>query len=284
MIRYIKGDIFQSPAKVLVNTVNTVGVMGKGIALEYKKRYPRMYEDYKRRCDNKQLRIGKLMLWYGVDHWILNFPTKEHWRSPSKIEYIEAGLKKFSEKYLDFNISSAAFPPLGCGNGGLQWEDVRPLMEKYLDNISADIYIYVSRYESTSHSLKQDWTTKKMKDFSFSGLEENLASNISIVPLSFSKENASWQALWIPNKSQLQLQSDEKGYVIDEDELNGHWDEIRNQSVFIDSNDEQISLIFKFLSSAGYLDEILLKEDGSDEMKLGYQLNWGQNTLYQMEA
>ena len=91
MIRYIEGDIFNSPAQVVVNTVNTVGVMGKGIAKEYKDRYPEMFRLYKEACRNKKLTIGKLMLWYGEDRWILNFPTKEDWRGKSKIEYIEKG-------------------------------------------------------------------------------------------------------------------------------------------------------------------------------------------------
>ncbi|MBO6283479.1 MAG: macro domain-containing protein, partial [Pseudobutyrivibrio sp.] len=113
MLKYIEGDIFSSPAQVLVNTVNTVGVMGKGIALEYKKRYPEMFNQYKLQCDRHKLVVGKLILWYGIDHWILQFPTKEHWRNPSKLEYIERGLMTFVNKYADYNISSIAFPKLG---------------------------------------------------------------------------------------------------------------------------------------------------------------------------
>lgn len=117
MITYIEGDLFNSPAQVLVNTVNTVGVMGKGIALEFKKRYPEMFKQYKKMCDEHKLTIGRLMLWYEQDHWLLQFPTKENWRNPSKIEYIEKGLAAFVKKYADYNISSIAFPKLGCGNG-----------------------------------------------------------------------------------------------------------------------------------------------------------------------
>lgn len=82
------------------------------------------------------------MLYYAPDHWILLFPTKEHWRRPSKLEYIEAGLVKFVQTYAEKNITSIAFPRLGCGNGELNWEDVRPLMEKYLNPLPIDIYIY----------------------------------------------------------------------------------------------------------------------------------------------
>jgi len=143
MIEYIKGDIFSSPARVIVNTVNTVGVMGKGIALEYKERYPEMYLAYREACEKKQFHIGKLMLYYAPDHWVLLFPTKEHWRNPSKVEYIEAGLEEFVNTYTEKGITSVAFPKLGCGNGGLDWNIVRPIMEKYLGSLPIDVYIYL---------------------------------------------------------------------------------------------------------------------------------------------
>ena len=88
MIEYIEGDIFDSPAQVIVNTVNTVGVMGKGLALSFKKRYPDMFESYKKVCEKHQLTIGKLMLYKEADHWILLYPTKENWRIPSILEYL----------------------------------------------------------------------------------------------------------------------------------------------------------------------------------------------------
>lgn len=147
MITYVKGNIFNSPAKILVNTVNTVGVMGKGVALEYKKRYPDMFECYKKICETKQLDVGKLYLWKKSEKWVLLFPTKKHWRNPSKIEYIEKGLIKFSENWDKLGSNSIAFPRLGCGNGGLDWKDVRPLMEKYLGNLPLQIFVYVDNYE-----------------------------------------------------------------------------------------------------------------------------------------
>ncbi len=97
MITYIKGNIFDSPAQVLVNTVNTVGVMGKGIAKEFKRIYPDMFVKYRELCENKKLSVGQLWLYKTTNKLILNFPTKKHWRFPSKTEYIETGLKKFAE-------------------------------------------------------------------------------------------------------------------------------------------------------------------------------------------
>ena len=150
MITYLEGDLFSSPAQTLVNTVNTVGVMGKGIALEFKKRYPAMYEQYKKYCDDKSLTIGKLMLWRDEpDHWLLMFPTKTTWRKPSDLSYIEAGLKKFVATYSDKGITSAALPRLGCGNGGLNWKDLKPLMEQYLEPLSIPCYVYLKNLELT---------------------------------------------------------------------------------------------------------------------------------------
>lgn len=143
MIEYIQGDIFESPAQVIVNPVNTVGVMGKGLALSFKQRYPDFFDKYKTACEKKQFSIGKLMLFYAIDHWVLMFPTKENWRNPSKLDYIEKGLMKFVQTYAKKGICSIAFPCLGCGNGELDWNDVKPLMEKYLKKLPIDVYIYI---------------------------------------------------------------------------------------------------------------------------------------------
>lgn len=119
MIQYVKGDLFQSPAQVLVNTVNTVGVMGRGIALEFKRLFPDMYQQYRGFCKRGQFEIGMLWLYKSPNKWVLNFPTKQHWRQSSRIECLEAGLQKFSSSYNNLGIHSIAFPALGCGNGQL---------------------------------------------------------------------------------------------------------------------------------------------------------------------
>lgn len=137
------GNIFESHAQTLVNTVNCVGVMGKGIALEFKKRYPEMFNDYKIRCEEGKLKPGIPYLYEDTRGTsILNFPTKQHWRSPSKYSYIEEGLDFFREHYKEWNIKSIAFPPLGCGNGGLEWSDVGPLMYTKLADLDIDTEIY----------------------------------------------------------------------------------------------------------------------------------------------
>ena len=106
-----------------------------------------MFAEYKRLCDQRKLGIGSLMLWRGADHWVLNFPTKTTWRLPSRLSYIEEGLKKFTASYEDLGITSISFPPLGCGNGNLEWQEVKPLMERYLRDLSIPIYIHDRRMD-----------------------------------------------------------------------------------------------------------------------------------------
>lgn len=143
MITYVEGDLLKSPAQVLVNAVNTVGVMGKGVALQFKHAYPAMFSAYQAVCASGELKIGKLWLYKAPDKWILSFPTKVHWRQPSRLEYIEAGLREFSARYQEFGIQSVAFPRLGCGAGGLDWEtQVKPVMVAHLTPLPIAISMY----------------------------------------------------------------------------------------------------------------------------------------------
>ena len=110
MITYVDCDLLQSPARVLVNTVNTVGVMGKGIAKEFKQIYPEMFTEYQRLCDKGAFDIGNLWIYQTSHKWVLNFPTKRDWRQPSRLEYIQAGLEKFVARYHDYGITFISFP------------------------------------------------------------------------------------------------------------------------------------------------------------------------------
>ncbi len=137
------GNIFDSKSTTLVNTVNCVGVMGKGIALDFKKKYPFMFKDYLQLCEQREVKPGRPYYYSdssGIS--IINFPTKDHWRSPSKLSYIIAGLDWFRENYKRLEITSIAFPPLGCGNGGLRWDVVGPIMYEKLSDLPIDIEIY----------------------------------------------------------------------------------------------------------------------------------------------
>ncbi len=141
----IKGNLFTSNCQTLVNTVNCVGVMGAGIALEFRLRYPQMYERYVEICNSQLLDIGKLWLYKSEHHWVLNFPTKKNWKRASKIEFLQLGLQKFVDTYKDKGITSIAFPLLGTLNGGIAENESLQVMTKYLykcDDINVEIYIY----------------------------------------------------------------------------------------------------------------------------------------------
>lgn len=139
----VDGDLFESRAQTWVNTVNTVGVMGKGVALGFKKRFPEMYEDYVRRCRHGQVRLGRPYLFRPlVEPWILNFPTKDHWRSMSRLSDIVEGAEFLKSHYREWGIASLAVPPLGCGNGGLEWRVVGPALYRILSTFDIPVEMY----------------------------------------------------------------------------------------------------------------------------------------------
>ena len=290
MLKYVKGDIFNSPAQVLVNTVNTVGVMGKGIALSFKKKYPEMFTTYRKACDKHQLIIGKLMLWYGPDHWILNFPTKEHWRNPSKMEYIEKGLMAFQRKYADYNITSIAFPKLGCGNGELDWKQVKPLMERYLKELPIDVYIYLSPGidpvpEHKVPKAMDAWLKEHAKDMSFTGVKDEIVINSSIIPINFSYKNDSWNARW-DNKTDSLIINDSSGkeFVVKEKTLQTLWDNIQNTEIFNITKDEATNLVYFLLASMGYLTSVKIQDQDTDEFHDGYQLDAGSGRYFSIKG
>lgn len=134
MIKISKGNLLTAPAEALVNTVNTEGVMGKGIALQFKQAFPDMYKSYQDACKNNDVVLGKVHVFdlgglVGGPRWIINFPTKGHWKSKSKLESIQSGLDDLVRTVNELRIKSIAIPPLGCGLGGLNWKDVRPAIE-----------------------------------------------------------------------------------------------------------------------------------------------------------
>jgi O-acetyl-ADP-ribose deacetylase (regulator of RNase III)/uncharacterized protein YwgA len=143
MVRVVVGDIFESKAQTLVNTVNCVGVMGKGIALEFKKRFPAMYNDYRSRCERGEVHLGEPYLYKGtVTPWILNFPTKDHWRSVARIQDIESGLRHVLLNYKKWGITSIAFPPLGTGLGQLEWRIIGPVLYKHISQMAIPVEFY----------------------------------------------------------------------------------------------------------------------------------------------
>lgn len=143
-LSYHKGDIFDSTAQVVVNPVNCRGHMGKGLALAFKQRYPQMFLSYQQECRERTLHIGRPTLYKASTPCILNFPTKDHWRDDSTIEYLEEGLQYFIAHYKVLEITSIAFPKLGAGLGKLSWGIVGPLMVNSLSQTDISISIYIT--------------------------------------------------------------------------------------------------------------------------------------------
>jgi len=147
--KIIIGDIFQSEVQTLINAVNCIGVMGKGIALEFKNRFPEMYEDYVSRCTRKEVRLGEPYLFRRSSRpQIINFPTKDHWKSLSRIEDIEQGLKHLLAHYKEWGVTSLAIPALGCGNGQLEWREIKLLIFKYVKQIDVPVEVYAPKLSS----------------------------------------------------------------------------------------------------------------------------------------
>ena len=147
MIVYKSGNLLADTAEALINTVNTKGVMGKGIALAFRQAFPRNYLEYREACQKAQVGIGRLLVIqdtnpvYGAK-LIINLPTKTHWIYPSEYSYVEAGLHALRQFIMQYRVTSVALPALGCGNGGLNWQVVKGMVETALGDLSCDIRVY----------------------------------------------------------------------------------------------------------------------------------------------
>lgn len=147
MIELAQGNILKADAEALVNTVNSVGVMGKGIALQFKKAFPENYRAYEKACRNQEVEPGRMLIFETGTmfnpRYIINFPNKRHWREKSRYEYIDAGLQALVEEVQRLGITSIAIPPLGCGLGGLDWKRVRPMIENAFSMLSnVQVYLF----------------------------------------------------------------------------------------------------------------------------------------------
>ncbi len=142
-VQLVRGNLFDSDAQTLVNTVNCAGVMDKGIAKAFKKRFPEMFADYARRCEAGEVRLGEPYLFRRLlPPNVLNFPTKDHWRSDSKLEDIIAGLEYLHANYQEWGIISLAVPAFGCGNGQLDWAIIGPILHQHLDQLGIRVELF----------------------------------------------------------------------------------------------------------------------------------------------
>lgn len=256
MINYVVCDLFLSPALVLVNTVNTVGVMGKGIAKEFKAIYPDMFREYQKLCERNQFSTGDLWLYKTPNKSILNFPTKKHWRQPSRPEYIEAGLRKFAETFHQYGITSVSFPLLGCGNGELDWEtQVRPLMERYLKPLPITVYIhlqqrrdpFVAEHRDTKEI--QEWLRGEPEALAFSEVWSDLKTILgSLTTLRRLDKNETFTAVICDGDEAMTLVMEGRETVVPAEAFLDLWQQLR-ASGFVTGN----SMPFGLDSYAGYI-------------------------------
>ncbi|HEV2575138.1 MAG TPA: macro domain-containing protein [Beijerinckiaceae bacterium] len=228
MLIYRRTSLFDSSAQTLVNTVNCVGVMGKGIAKEFKLRNPNMFTAYKKICDQGLLAPGKLWLWQGeAAYQVLNFPTKMHWRNPSKLEWIDAGLKKFVDNYEAMGIREISFPRLGCGNGDLDWDDVRPLMERHLTQLPIEVYVhdYVKDIGVPEHMeiVAQTLDSELTKEFDFGTFMTMLRRAIELSEHQFVDLENDDPIHASMDQEFLTLDTGDAEWKFDEDDLWGVW-------------------------------------------------------------
>ncbi len=234
MITYVDSNLFESPAKVWVNTVNTVGVMGKGIAKTFKAIYPEMFKQYKGFCEDGSLTVGKLWLYKTSHKWILNFPTKKHWRNKSRLEYIEAGLQKFASTYDRKSLLQVSFPMLGCGNGDLDWDDVRPLMEQYLRPLPIDVYIHIYQQakdfvpEHRDIEAMKRWLRSEPRSLPFSEFWDDICGVVGKgLRLRTLGSKLPFRIQPDASAGSLRFVSNERTFILDRDELEWLWSSIR---------------------------------------------------------
>ncbi len=165
MIKFVTGNIFDAGADCLVNTVNCEGYMGKGIAYQFKMRFPQNNHDYVKACKSGKLRVGTIHYYKEEGIWIINFPTKDKWREKSKIDYIEKGLNELVKFVVEYNPKVIAIPPLGCGNGGLEWNIVKKIIVQKLASIENE-HTFLIYEPSTSYVA----IPKQAPNISVSGL------------------------------------------------------------------------------------------------------------------
>ncbi len=245
--------------------------MGKGIALRFKKVYPEMFRQYRDHCEHGRFKIGNLLLYKTPHKWILNFPTKKHWRHPSRPEYIEAGLKKFRERCAEMGIASVAFPQLGCGNGELDFDSqVRPLMERYLDNLSIPVLIHVRQNlvdTPEHHDPKRiaEWLRSEPSALPFDEVWQDLVDVLS--------KEAEFQTRTTQTRFSVQLATDppelvvvssgRKSARITEEELIDFWQQLRDHGLThrgIAPNHRHLSYLMPVFEHLPYIRQVAVSE------------------------
>ncbi len=282
MIAYVVSNLFQTPARVLVNPVNTVGAMGKGIARDFRQFYPEMYDQYHGLCERGQFQTGQLWLYKTPHKWILNFPTKQHWRDPSKLEYVEAGLQKFVATYAEKGITSISFPMLGSGLGGLDWQSqVRPLMERILAPLPIDIFIHLYDADSTEKmdtNSVRSWLHGEPQIPTFTQFWNDLVALLGReVLFETLDDHSTFRVTFDAEERRMTLAAaDKKALILSESTLADLWHAIRTAGYCAPQNlpaglDSQASMIVALLTRLDYIRPVKISHPKS-EPAIGLQV------------
>lgn len=248
--------------------------MGKGIALQFRKVFPEMFEEYQRLCEKGAIDIGKLWIYKSDHKWVLNFPTKRSWRQPSRIEYIEQGLSKFVAEAGELSIQSIAFPALGCGNGELDWTVVKPLMESYLRKVPADIFIHPplpaeSIAEHRSQKEIAEWLRSEPRSLGFSEVWLDI-KRILERKATFTTSSKIYHAR-IREETEdkfLEIETDSRIYKIEYDDLQEVWSRFRThgylrRGIVTNVVEKVLYYIMPILAELSYVDRIELSDTDS---------------------
>ncbi|MEP7076422.1 MAG: macro domain-containing protein [Acidobacteriota bacterium] len=270
MITYIGSSLFGSPAQVLVNTVNTEGVMGKGLALQFRKIFPEMFTEYQALCEKGKIDIGKLWIYKSPHKWVMNFPTKRSWRQPSRIDYIDIGLRKFVDEFGDLKIHSIAFPALGCGNGELDWAEVKPLMESYLRVVPADIFIHppMPSEDLPEHRSQKEiakWLRSEPRTLAFSEVWSDL-KRVLAKRSQFYTSSKTFSARINDVERALEVETESRVYRIEYDDLQEVWSRFRahgylRRGIVTNAVQKVLYYIIPVLAELDYVDRIELSEN-----------------------
>jgi O-acetyl-ADP-ribose deacetylase (regulator of RNase III) len=265
MISYPQGNLLEDPAEALVNTVNEVGVMGKGVALMFKEQFPENAELYERACEAGEVRVGRMLVTKNQallgPRWVINFPTKKHWRHPSKLEWIREGLKDLIQVIRNNGIHSVALPPLGCGNGGLEWSQVKREIEAAfaeIPEVDARVYAPISEYQNAPkregvHDLTpaRALIAELVRRYSVLGLE---CTNLEVHKLAWFADR-SVKRLGLPDPLKLEFVADKFG---------PYADRLRH---LLNSLDGSYLHCEKRLADAGPLDLIWFEDNERERVK-----------------
>jgi O-acetyl-ADP-ribose deacetylase (regulator of RNase III) len=264
MLRYTHGNLLEADTEALVNTINEVGVMGKGIALMFKEAFPENTRQYENACKNGEVKVGSIFVTANDaligPKWILNFPTKKHWRNPSRLEWIRSGLVDLVNVIRAKKIRSIAIPPLGCGNGGLDWRDVRPLIELAMAEVpetEALVYAPASHYLNLPKSkgvekltIARAMIAELTRRYSILGME---CSNLEIQKLAWFLSR-SLEKLHVENPLKMDFKANKYGPYAD------------NLRHLLESMDGSYLQSEKRISDSGAFDPIAFNESRREEV------------------